>query len=256
MERTGSSARALSSPPPGILSYDVSAAAVAAASARTAALLGAGPEQTAAAVEKAVESFFRTLRKQEPTTGRTLYFDLYQDDEEEELTCEPSGASDRTTPTATSQPSGHSGVRSIPSPWNSTCSGGSASQHTPQAFAAGEQFGSPRCGDHETPAESTAGLHWGARSLLSGFGKMEQTGRCSSQPLGGGRPPPAPAWAASSSGFHTDGPPRVLLQGSPSGLQLRPRSRPTPERYGKLPRVRGVRASQLLDGALTSAFEM
>jgi len=257
-EKTGSSARALSSPPSN-LSYDVSIAAVAAASARTAALLGAGPEQTASAVEEAVESFFRTIRKQEPKPSRTLYFDLYRDDEEEdhddELTCEPpdpSVASDRTTPTGTSRPSEHAS-------YGGSSSGGDGMLHTPLAymassqlsphsggsaarsFSAGTVLRNPWCGEQETSAESTAGMCWDAHSLLSGYG---------------GSPPPAPAWAAAScgGGFHADGPPRATLQGPPLALPPRPRSRPAPQGYGKLPRSRGVRASQLLDGALTSAF--
>lgn len=256
-EKTGSSARALSSPPPGILSYDLSIAAVAAASARTAALLGAGPEQTASAVEEAVESFFRTIRKQEPkpNPSRTLYFDLYQDDEEgdhdddEVLTCEPadpSAASDQTTPTGTSRPSGHAsyggssaggeGMLRTPLAFMANSqlsphSGGSA----PRAYSAGPHISSPWCGDRETPAESTAG-----------------------------NAPPAPAWAASSSGFNVDGPPHDLQQAAlqqasssgPLGLPPRPRSRPPGQNYGKLPRSRGVRASQMLDGALNSAFTL
>jgi len=312
LEGTGSSFCALSNPPPGILSHDLSAAAVAAASARTAALLGAGPEQTAAAVQDAVHSFFRSLRKQEPPSNRTLYFDLYRDDEEEdhddEVTCEPadcsaasdgttppglsqssgndsSAASDRlkerarhwlessefakspswvdrqmalvggTTPAGMSQPSGNvscggslagrEGMLRTPLAFKTSShlslhSGGRATQHTPQASAAGKQFRSPAYEEHETPAKSTAGMHWDAQSLLSGFGRSS----------------PAPAWATSSSDFHVDNPPPALLQGAPLGLPPRPRSLPTPQRYGKLPRVRGVRASQLLDGALTSAFEM
>lgn len=260
-EKTGSSARALSSPPPGILSYDLSIAAVAAASARTAALLGAGPEQTASAVEEAVESFFRTIRKQEPKPSRTLYFDLYQDDDEEDhddaLTCEPadpSAASDQTTPTGTSRPSGHAsyggssaggeGMLRTPlafmaSSQLSPHSGGSA----PRAYSAGPRISSPWCGEHETPAGSTAGMHWDSHNLLSGCGNA----------------PPAPAWAASSSGFHADGPPSALQQASPCGplgLPPRPRSRPPPQQYGKLPRTRGARASQMMDGALTSAFAL
>jgi len=275
-EKIGSSARALSSPPPGILSYDLSIAAVAAASARTAALLGAGPEQTASAVEDAVESFFRTMRKQEPKPSRTLYFDLYQDDEEEddddERTCEPAEpfadsasdritptGSDRITPTGTSRSSGHAS-------YGGSSPGDEGTLHTPlahmansrlsphsggsgtRAFSAGAQLRNPWSGGGlQTAAESSAGMHWDAHNPLSGIGNL----------------PPAPAWAASSgAGFHTDGPSGHWPPGSshlssprsPLGLPPRPRARPPPPRYGKLPRSKGVRASQLLDGALTSAF--
>jgi len=271
LEQTGSSASALSNPPPGIFSRDVSVAAVAAASARTAAILGAGPEQTAAAVEEAVHSFFRTLHKREPTQSRAVYFDLYRDDEEEEhgdeVTCVPvdsSAANDGTTNDGTTNDgttqadmsplrnascggSMAGGDRMLRTPLAATTSnhltphrGGSATQHSQRASATGKQFKSPWCEEYETPVKSTARVFWDEHSLLSGFG----------------RPLPAPAWVAGNSGFHPESPPRALLQAAPLGLPSRPRSLLTPHRYGKLPRDKGVRASQLLDGALKSAFEM